>query len=87
MTTTPVPGSAAALWADVPTGTSTGAGSGATGTRQHPADLRSADVVVVGAGVVGLSTAMLLVEAGLRPVVLERRTVGGRRLQPRDDLG
>ena len=38
---------------------------------------RSADVVVVGGGVVGVSTAYFLGEAGLSTVVVERDSVGG----------
>lgn len=34
------------------------------------------DVVVVGAGLVGLTTALLAVDAGMRPLVLERHHVG-----------
>jgi glycine/D-amino acid oxidase-like deaminating enzyme/nitrite reductase/ring-hydroxylating ferredoxin subunit len=35
-----------------------------------------ADVVIVGAGITGLSAALLLAEAGLRVIVLEARTIG-----------
>src|SRR5918995_7275676 len=42
-----------------------------------PLDLDDeADVVVVGAGIVGLTTAVLLSRTGRRVVVLDRRTVG-----------
>ena len=42
---------------------------------------READVVVVGAGLAGLTAARRLTEAGLEPVVVEARDrVGGRTL-------
>ncbi|MBU5421770.1 FAD-dependent oxidoreductase [Cellulomonas hominis] len=47
----------------------------APGADPHPAD-EPADVVVVGAGLTGLTTALLLTRAGLRVLVLEARAVG-----------
>jgi glycine/D-amino acid oxidase-like deaminating enzyme/nitrite reductase/ring-hydroxylating ferredoxin subunit len=47
----------------------------ATGGVPHPGD-EPADVVVVGAGLTGLVTALLLTRAGSRVTVLEARTVG-----------
>lgn len=47
----------------------------APGEVPHPGDER-ADVVVVGAGLTGLVTALLLTRAGSRVTVLEARTVG-----------
>ena len=49
-----------------------------SGRRPHPAlDVDDqADVVVVGAGIVGLTTAALLSRAGRRVIVLDRRDVG-----------
>jgi glycine/D-amino acid oxidase-like deaminating enzyme/nitrite reductase/ring-hydroxylating ferredoxin subunit len=45
--------------------------------RHPPLDIDDqADVVVVGAGIVGLTTAALLIRAGRRVVVLDRRDVG-----------
>lgn len=58
----------ASLWTD-----------GRTETPSRPdeiADVRSADVVVVGAGITGLTTALLLSRAGKRVVVVEARHVG-----------
>lgn len=47
----------------------------ADGAVPHPGD-EPADVVVVGAGLTGLTTALLLSRAGVRVLVLEARTVG-----------
>lgn len=58
----------ASLWTD-----------GRTETPSRPdevADVRSADVVVVGAGITGLTTALLLARAGKKVVVIEARHVG-----------
>ena len=58
----------ASLWTD-----------GRTETPSRPdevADVRSADVVVVGAGITGLTTALLLARAGKKVVVVEARHVG-----------
>ena len=50
-----------------------GNGVGGRGDLVHD---RHWDVVVVGAGITGLTTACLLVRAGARVAVLERRSVG-----------
>ena len=58
----------ASLWTD-----------GRTETPSRPdevANVRSADVVVVGAGITGLTTALLLARAGKKVVVVEARHVG-----------
>lgn len=58
----------ASLWTD-----------GRTETASRPdevADQRTADVVVVGAGITGLTTALLLARAGKKVVVVEARHVG-----------
>ena len=67
-------------------GTSAAAGAGAIlgrapGARAATASIRSADVVVVGAGFAGLTAALRLVQAGRSVIVLEARNrVGGRAL-------
>ncbi|MCL2588881.1 MAG: FAD-dependent oxidoreductase, partial [Oscillospiraceae bacterium] len=38
---------------------------------------RTADVLVIGGGMAGVLTAHLLREAGLRPVLVEAKTIGG----------
>ena len=43
---------------------------------QPLAESGRADVVVIGGGFCGLSTALHLAEAGLKPVVLEAREIG-----------
>lgn len=38
---------------------------------------QSADVIVVGGGIVGLATTLALAEAGVRPLLVEARSIGG----------
>ncbi|MFV0245181.1 MAG: NAD(P)/FAD-dependent oxidoreductase [Qingshengfaniella sp.] len=38
---------------------------------------RSAEVIVLGGGIIGLSIALALAEAGLRPLLLEAKSIGG----------
>lgn len=57
-----------------PGGNGNGAGGGGTGTPRHP--LGSADVVVIGGGIIGLSCAYYLRQHGRTPVVLEAGAIG-----------
>jgi glycine/D-amino acid oxidase-like deaminating enzyme len=62
-----LPGKPESLWLDGP-----------TPARREPLHGdASADVVVVGAGIVGAATALMLAERGVSVILLEARTVGG----------
>ena len=55
-----------------------------------PSDIampKEADVVIVGGGIIGTSSALYLAERGLKVVLLEKGHIGGRAVEPQLGLG